>query len=185
MIRGARLLPLVLAFSCSRPDPLGVFNTVPDFVLPAHTGAEFDSASQLRGRVWIADFIFTTCKGPCPRMSALMQRVQTRLSDRPDIRFVSFTVDPETDTPDVLAEYARRYQAAPDRWFFLTGKREALHKLCREAFLLSNVDGSLDHSTRFVLVDRRGRIRKYFASSEPEMVSDLAEAARRLASETS
>jgi cytochrome oxidase Cu insertion factor (SCO1/SenC/PrrC family) len=94
-------------------------------------------------------------------------------------------VDPETDTPDVLAEYARRYQAAPDRWFFLTGKREALHKLCREAFLLSNVDGSLDHSTRFVLVDRRGRIRKYFASSEPEMVSDLAEAARRLASETS
>ena len=178
------LVAAALFIGCSRPTrPLPVFHTVGEFTLTAHTGAEFHSDGMLKGKVWVADFIFTNCQGPCPRMSTQMSRVQAALSDVPDIRFVSFTVDPVNDTPEVLAAYAKRYAATPDRWFFLTGTEQALHKLKREAFLLGNVDGSLNHSTRFVLVDRAGRIRKFADTSEASSIPELIEDARALVRE--
>mgnify|MGYP002377724512 CR=1 FL=1 len=100
-------------------------------------------------------------------------------SDR-DVRLVSFTVDPENDTPTALAEYAKRYQATQGRWFFLTGSKATLHQLKREAFMLGNVDGSTDHSTRFVLIDRQGRVRRYYDTTEPDAVSNVIADARTL-----
>jgi len=177
----ALALCLVLA-ACSQPRALPTFNTIPEFTLTSHTGSQFRSAEQLKGRVWIADFIFTTCTGPCPRMSSQMRRVQESLADVPGIRVVSFTVDPNRDSPDVLAAYARRQNADPARWFFLTGPAETLHMLKRQAFLLGNVDGkNLDHSTRFVLVDPQGRVRQYYDTSEPASIPTLIADARRLA----
>jgi protein SCO1/2 len=164
----------LLSVSCApKTTPLATFNTVGPFVLTSQTGDRFDSATTLRDKVWVADFIFTTCTGPCPRMSSHMKRVQESLKDLPDVMFVSFTVDPENDTPTALAEYAKRYSAAPGRWYFLTGGKDTLHKLKREAFMLGSVDGSLEHSTRFILIDKLGRVRKYYDTDEGNIVPEL------------
>src|SRR5258708_2927382 len=138
---------LMVAGCVRQPPPLPVLGQIPGFELTAETGQPFDRKA-LDGKVWVADFIFTTCTGPCPRLSSLMHNVQQSVSGMPDVRLVSFSVDPEHDTPSALAQYAVRYHAQPDRWRFLTGPRESLDRLARNDFKLSNVDGSLVHSTR-------------------------------------
>jgi protein SCO1/2 len=179
-----RLLAPVLAVlalaGCARRKPLPVLGAIPHFELTSHTGEVFDSRT-LDGCVWVADFIFTNCNGPCPRMSGQMRQIQDRLADVPDARFVSFTVDPARDTPQTLAAYAKRNGARDGFWFFLTGEREKLHDLCRFQFKIGNVDGTLDHSTRFVLVDGGGRIRGYYGSFDGDMVSRIVEDVRHLA----
>jgi protein SCO1/2 len=162
------------------------FGTVPDFTLTDQTGAVFSSATQLRGVDWIADFIYTTCPGPCPRMSSQMHEVQTALLDvdgvgADKIRLVSFTVDPAHDTPPVLAAYAQKFGAKPGIWFFLTAPEDALHHLSRDAFMLGDVNGSLEHSTRFALVDRRSRIRGFYLTSEPDAITRLIADTKSLA----
>jgi protein SCO1/2 len=169
---------------CSRPVSLPVYGHVPEFRLTSQTGEPFDRKA-LEGKVWVADFIFTHCPGPCPRLSAQMRRVQTAVAEFPDVRLISFSVDPERDTPPVLAEYANRYHAQPGRWFFLTGDRKTLDALDRRAFMLGNVDGTLEHSTRFVLVDRRGKIRGYYSTSEDDPTARLIVDIRRLVRENS
>jgi protein SCO1/2 len=161
-----------------------VLGHVPDFRLISQSGEPFDGKS-LGGKIWVADFIYTHCPGPCPRMSSQMRRVQTAVTEIPDVRLVSFSVDPERDTPSVLAEYAGRYQAQPGRWFFLTGDRNTLDSLDRRAFMLGNVDGSMQHSTRFVLIDRHGSIRGYYATSEDDPTVRLIVDIRRLARDNS
>jgi protein SCO1/2 len=180
LMRKLLLACIVLAGCARMGEPLPAFNTVPDFQLVSQSGDAFLSEANLKGKVWIADFIFTTCTGPCPRMSSQMKRVQKAMSAFPEVRLVSFTVDPENDTPTALAEYAKRYAADPARWFFLTGDKQTLHKLNREAFMLGNVDGSLDHSTRFILIDRAGRVRKYYHTNEGDFVPELVRDVRGL-----
>jgi protein SCO1/2 len=177
------LAALLLACACRHVPPLDVIGEVPDFVLTAETGKEFDSAKRLRGNIWVADFIFTNCQGPCPRMTSQMRQVQAATGGQSDVKLVSITVDPERDTPDVLAAYARRHHADPSRWSFLTGTEADLHRLKREVFLLGNVDGELNHSTRFVLVDRQSRIRAYYDTSEPGSIKKLIADIERLRSE--
>ncbi len=157
------------------------YKTVPEFTLTSQTGDAFHSREELAGKVWIAEFFFTSCTGPCPRMNARMRRLQNDLADVEDLRLVSFTVDPERDTPEALAEYARKFQAEPGRWWFLTGPMEELDRLCRETFLLGEVKGNLDHSTRFVLVDRDGVIRGYYLSGDSEAMQRLERDVRLLA----
>jgi protein SCO1/2 len=118
-------------------------------------------------------------------MSARMRRLQNDLADLPDVRFVSFTVDPDNDTPEVLTEYAKRFQARAGRWYFLTGPMEDLNRLCRETFLLGDVKGKLDHSTRFVLVDRHGVVRGYYVSADNEDMRKLDADIRSLARSSS
>jgi protein SCO1 len=170
------LLSAALLAACGRQkEPLSRYQAIPDFTLTAQDGGEFHSAEKLKGHIWVANFIFTTCQGPCPRMSSQMRQLQGRLKNRPDIKFVSFTVDPENDTPPVLAKYAEAYSAEEDRWFFLTGPEATLSELARENFMLGTVDGSLNHSTRFILIDRAGYVRKYYLSSEPGLISSILE----------
>ncbi|HSB15986.1 MAG TPA: SCO family protein [Bryobacteraceae bacterium] len=175
---------LSLSGCAPKAEPLPVLGEIPEFTLTAQDGAEFHGGS-LRGSVWVADFIFTTCAGPCPRMSWQMSRLQEAFSDKPDVKFVSFTVDPERDTPEVLAAYGKRYQAQAGRWYFLTGPEQALHKLNREAFKLGNVDGSLNHSTRFVLLDRQSRVRGYYDSSDADSMKQLLADLKNLVRERS
>ena len=80
-------------------------------------------STQLNGKIWIADFIFSTCPGPCPMISSRMGDLQRPL-EKSDVHLVSFTVDPETDTPEVLRDYAKRVHAEPGRWDFLTGEQK-------------------------------------------------------------
>jgi protein SCO1/2 len=165
----------------SRPtDP--VFGTVPEFQLTAQTGQPFDSKI-LKGNIWVADFIFTTCPGPCPRMTSQMHQVQEATSKMPDVKFVSFTVDPARDTPEQLALYAKAHHATPDRWYFLTGTEASLNHLGLDVFKLNRVDEKLQHSTRFALVDKNAQIRAYYETSEPDSIPKLVADIHRLAKE--
>jgi protein SCO1/2 len=175
---------LLLSACAGKQQPLPIYGQVPAFELTAETGHPFTSKS-LDGKVWVADLIYTTCPGPCPRMSALMRQLQQASSSMPGVQLVSFTVDPEHDTPAVLAQYASRYQAHSDRWHFLTGPRETLDHLARYSFKLSNVDGSLNHSTRLVLMDRQSRIRGYYGTSEDNPVIQLVYDIKRVLREKS
>ncbi|HEY2614678.1 MAG TPA: SCO family protein, partial [Chthoniobacterales bacterium] len=104
-----------------RHRELGSYGVVPNFELVNQAGQPYGSA-QLAGKIWIADFIFTTCPGPCPIISTRMSELQKPLQ-KTDVRLVSFTVDPETDTPEVLSSYAEKLHAESARWNFLTGAR--------------------------------------------------------------
>ena len=166
---------------CSRHASLEVFGDIPPFELTAQDGQPFHS-QVLAGKIWVADFIYTTCPGPCPRMTSQMREVQDALLQVPDVRMVSFTIDPANDTPPVLAAYAKTHGARSSLWYFLTGPVTTIQMLDRDAFKLGNIDGTLQHSTRFVLVDRQGRIRGYYdtsdASSIPKVISDIRALAR-------
>jgi protein SCO1/2 len=178
-LAGLALGAILALGGCASHANLPVLSEVPDFTLTDQTGSAFTSASKLAGRVWVADFFFTTCPGPCPRMSSQMHQVQTALANQ-GARMVSITVDPEHDTPETMTEYARHFQAQPGIWFFLTGPREALNHLDRDVFKLGQVDGSLEHSTRFILVDRKSQVRGYYLTSEPDAITRLIADAKSL-----
>jgi protein SCO1/2 len=174
----------LLAGSCAHRQPeLPVYGQVPPFELTAQSGRPFTRQS-VDGKIWVADFVFTTCMGPCPRLSSKMRQLQTSLAQMPDVKLVSFTVDPAHDTPPVLAEYAKRYRAEDGRWYFLTGPQERLQFLTRDVFKLGDTGGALIHSTRFVLLDRRSRIRGYYGTEEGTSMDDLLKDVRRLKRES-
>lgn len=156
---------LIVFRSMESGEPLNDFGGVPDFELVERSG-ETVTLSDLAGDVWVANLIFTHCGGTCPLMTLQMSSLQGVLPD--EVRFVSITVDPFRDTPEVLAEYADVYGADPERWLFLTGERDDIYRLSQEGFHLAVDDtfGSeiepITHSTRFVLVDQAGRIRNYY-----------------------
>jgi len=161
---------------------------LPEFTLVERSGRPATLAA-LRGRPWIADFIFTRCAGVCPAMTARMAALRTRLAGAP-VRFVSFSVDPGNDTPEVLARYAATAGASAD-WWFVTGPMRDLHALSTEGFKLaamenapgaSTADGPFLHSSKFVLVDGEGWIRGYYDSEDEAALRALEADARRLAS---
>ena len=152
------------------------YGSAPAFELTNQNGQPFGSAN-LKGKIWIADFIFTTCPGPCPLISSRMSELQRPL-EKSDAHLVTFTVDPETDTPEVLRDYAARLHARPGRWDFLTGEKSAIYKVTQEGFKLpiaegAGENGELVHSARVVLVDRRGTIRGYYDITAPDGVTTL------------
>lgn len=156
--------------------PLPSLGTAPKFELVNQDAQSFGS-EQLTGKIWIADFIFTTCPGPCPIISTRMSELQRPL-EKSDVHLVSFTVDPEKDTPEVLRAYADKLRKEPLRWDFLTGSRDAIYSLSRDGFKLGLSDGAEEdggpvHTTRFVLVDRRGTIRGYYDALAPDAVTKL------------
>ena len=165
----------LLLLGCGPTDGVPSYTAVPDFTLTDSSGEDFGSAD-LRGKIWVADFIFASCTAMCPMLSTEMARVRDKLADEPlfeDLRFVSISVDPANDTPEVLAEYAGRWDADPANWRFLTGDRDAIWDLSKEGFRLAVGEapkGSkepLFHSDRFVLVDGDGNIRGYYEALDP------------------
>jgi protein SCO1 len=162
--------------------------------------------ADLRGIVWVTSFIYTECTETCPLQSLQLSRLQEEFAGSPDLRLVSITVDPGHDTVDVLARYAERYRADPERWLFLTGPRGAIYALAKDGFKLAVQDagpsarlstphsilapppafashgskGLILHSSRFVLVDRRGRIRAYHRTDDPESLVKLRDNVRTL-----
>jgi protein SCO1/2 len=163
---------------------LSVLGEVPPFSLTTQAETKF-TKNDLLGRVTIADFIFTTCAGPCPFMSASMQNIQAHLSPGAPIALLSFSVDPQTDTPPVLREYASRFGADSSKWTFLTGNQSDIFNLIRNGFRLSvesDSDG-ISHSTKFVLIDKAARIRGYYDSAEDSTVATILHDAAGLAGE--
>jgi cytochrome oxidase Cu insertion factor (SCO1/SenC/PrrC family) len=165
-----------LEVSALRQRPVPSYGVVPPFQLVNQNDQPFGSA-QLTGKVWIADFIFTSCPGPCPLISTRMSELQKPLENT-DVHLVSFSVDPETDTPEVLRAYAEKLHADPKRWHFLTGSKSTIYKLSHDGFKLAVSDGGETegnpvHSTRLVLVDRHGQIRGYYEGTEADAMTKL------------
>ncbi|QQR74181.1 MAG: SCO family protein [Holophagales bacterium] len=160
--------------------PPPVLGVVPDFAFVERDGGTVRRAD-LAGRPWVADFIFTRCVLSCPRLTAQMKQFRTRLPE--SVRSVSISVDPEFDTPEVLLEYAGRYQIYGRDWLFLTGRRDDVLSLIRDGFKVSAslpepgqiVDPRepILHSTRFVLVDGANRIRGYYDGFDEEALAKL------------
>jgi protein SCO1/2 len=162
-----------LEVNALRQRSVSAYGSVPEFQLINQDGKNFGSAD-LRGKIWIADFIYTTCPGPCPMISSRMSELQEPL-EKTDVHLVSFTVDPAKDTPQVLRGYAERLQAEPGRWDFLTGPQSTIYNLSRNGFKLAvgEEKGVPIHSTRMILVDRHGAIRGYYDAAEPDAVTKL------------
>jgi protein SCO1/2 len=161
----------------SRREPPPVLGEVPDFALTNRDGRAVHRAD-LAGAPWVADFVFTRCAASCPMMSLRLARLNRELPADLPVRLVSFTVDPDYDSAAVLERYAESFKA-PARWLFLTGGRDVMHRLSKEGFKLAVDPGGGDknepilHSTRFVLVDGRGRIRGYYEAFDEESMRKL------------
>ncbi len=167
----AAALAALATSACHSAPPLPTYSKVPEFQLTAQTGEPFDSRS-FNGKIRVVDFIFTNCAGPCPRMTSQMKQV-LKAVDNPRVRFVSISIDPKRDTPEVLAAYARKFHADTARWVFLTGPRDRIQFLSRNVFMLGDVDDTLQHSTRFVLVDGKSNIRGFYDTSDPDSIPKL------------
>jgi protein SCO1/2 len=174
------LIALFVLTACSREKPLPVMGEIPSFRLTSQQGREFDRRT-LDGHVWVADFIYTNCEGPCPRMSSHMRALQGKVDA--NVKLVSFSVDPVRDTPVALREYATRFGADDRHWTFLTGDSETLNMLDHDAFKLGSLGADMDHSTRFVLVDKKGRIRGYYGIADGDPVARISRDAVRLQKE--
>jgi protein SCO1/2 len=167
---------------------LPVLTVVPSFALVDQTGDAFHS-HELSGRVWIASFIYTSCPGPCPRVVQRVAEVERQLGAEPDFSIVSFSVDPQADTPDVLAAYGRTHGIDASRWTLATGAVDDVTQLVRRGFLQAveknatetrATEGAVVHSLHLVLVDRSMQVRGYYDSSDPAAMKRLVEDARRL-----
>jgi protein SCO1/2 len=171
-----------------------VLGGLPAFTLTDQRGQPFGSR-ELAGKIWVADFIFTSCQGACPLLSERMAEVGKRARQLgPDFHLVSISVDPERDTPARLAEYATRYGANPIAWSFLTGPDQAIQSTVVEGFKVgagkepsrrAAADGGAGfwdffHGENLVLVDRQMRIRGYFAPTA-EGINQLMDAVARVA----
>ena len=150
----------------SNEEQLPIIGKIPAFDLVDQNSKQF-TLENLEGNVWLADFIFTTCSGPCPIMTERMGMVQHDLLDIDKLKFVSFTVNPDYDTPEVLKKYAQRFDADVGSWSFVTGKYEQIQELIVEGFKMGDVEEIVFHSTRFALVDHEGNLRGYYSGTEP------------------
>ena len=178
------------------PTALPVMGHMPELALVDQAGAPFTDAA-LRGKVWVADFIFTSCSESCPRLTKKMKRLQDIVAARQQkrggpsgVRLVSFSVDPETDTPPVLAAYAAKVPADPTYWSFVTGPSDKVRAAVVDGFKMTaektkNAAGGNDvlHGNWFVLGDRSGDIRGYYEAKTDEDVDAIARDVERLEAE--
>ncbi len=167
-----------------------VISEVHDFSLTNQAGQHV-ALGDLRGKTWVADVIFTRCPGPCAMMTRTMADLQKRLPRGANVALVSLTADPEFDTPAVLSRYAARFGADLNSWQFLTGDKQQIYRLALDDLKLAvapddspeaRAQGNLFvHSTKFMVVDREGKVRAYFDGAEPGAAGLAAKAIRQLA----
>jgi len=201
---GVGLMLLVLALSLAfllakaqsrlARQPLPVLAPVADFSLTNQNNAAV-SLTDLRGKVWVADIIFTRCPGPCLRMTHQMKELQDALPKNSSTRLISLTTDSDYDTPEVLKTYAMKNGADASRWTFLTGDKKNVNHLAVDSLKLSAVEKKPEervtpddlwvHSTIFVVVDKHAQLRGVFQTggddvSWPEEKSKLLAAVKQL-----
>lgn len=158
-----------------------VFRTVPGFSLTNQAGQTITGQS-VAGKIYVADFFFTRCPGICKQMSSQLTRVQETFLDNPNVRIVSFSVDPENDTVAVLDDYAGRYGVRLPGWQLLTGDKAQIYNLAKYGFFVTakedkaaaaNIEDQFVHTDKFVLVDRQGTIRGYYNGTNRKDVDRL------------
>lgn len=158
-----------------------IYNRIPPFQLINQDG---DTVNQsiVKGKIYVADFFFTRCTTICPRISSQLTRVQDIFINNPDIIFLSHTVDPVHDRPEQLRAYARKYDAVPGKWYFLTGTKAQIYDLAMHGYYLPTVDAGMKegnpdetfiHSEKLVLVDKEGIVRGFYDGTDKEDVDKL------------
>ncbi len=162
------------AAALSRPTPKApqVFGTLPAYELTDSMGRTYGS-EQLAGHVYVASFVFTSCPVQCPKLMERMNQVQRRTKNTSGVvQLVTMSVDPETDTPERMADYGERFGARPSRWHLLTGDYQVIEDTVVKGFKLAmgkDADNlfQIFHSEKLVLVDGEGRIRGYYDADDP------------------
>jgi protein SCO1 len=158
---------------------LPILGQLPDFHFTESGGQPF-GLNELKGKINIVDFMFTSCPMICPAMTARMSNLYQAFAADTNIRFISITVDPQTDSLPVLRAYARDHGVIDNRWLFLRGPIENVITLSEKGFMLSADRLPGGHSTRFILVDNQGAIRGYYDSGDDLSLSQLADDLRYL-----
>ncbi len=169
----AVLLIATFFFKNSEPENnLPIIGNIPDFEFVNSEG-ETITLTSLKGKVWVADFIFTTCNMACPIMTGNMNIIHKKYKQNDDVRLVSISVYPEYDTPEVLTKYASQYNANTDRWYFLTGEESTVQEVIKDGFKIGDYEDIIFHSEKFALVDRSGMIRAYYNGMKTEDMKKL------------
>jgi protein SCO1/2 len=150
---------------------------IADFKLLNQNG-DTVSLKNLEGKIYVADFFFTTCPTICPKMSDQMHRVYEEFLNNPNVVIVSHTVMPEVDSVSVLKAYADKYHAKADKWIFLTGPKDEIYHLARKSYfaVITEGDGGVNdfiHTENFILVDKQKRIRGFYDGTSKEDVDRL------------
>jgi protein SCO1/2 len=160
---------------------IGYGHKVGDFSFLNQEG-KMISLDDVRGKVFVAEYFFTTCGTICPIMNQQMQRVAQAYATENDFRILSFTVDPKTDTVEQMKRYATAHGADAKKWYFLTGTQEKLYALARKSFFVlkpaeaenqGDVGSDFIHTNNFVLVDKQLRIRGYYDGTNPKEIEGL------------
>jgi len=169
----AALLIATYLLKNSEPEnSLPVIGNIPDFEFVNSEG-ETITLTSLKGKVWVADFIFTTCNMACPIMTGNMNIIHKKYKQNDDVRLVSISVYPEYDTPEVLTKYASQYNANTNRWYFLTGEESTVQEVIKDGFKIGDYEDIIFHSEKFALVDRSGMIRAYYNGMKTEDMKKL------------
>jgi protein SCO1/2 len=175
----------LLALGCSKKsaDDVPVIAELPEFSLVDQDEHAFNRES-MEGDIWMTAFVFTHCRATCPRLTAQMKKLQGRLSDVPRAHFLSVSVDPRNDTPEVIKAYMTTNGIDEANWRFVTGREEAIQDFVVGGFKTgygrTKWAPELTHSNSFALVDERARIRGYYGSDD-EGIADLERDLRALA----
>ena len=148
-----------------------------DFSLTDQTG-KIVTRKDFENSITVVDFFFTSCQGICPVMNSQMKRVYEKFKGNPEVKFISHTVNPEKDSAEVLAEYAKHYNADANQWHFVTGDKPQLYNLARKSYLISNTTGNggkedFVHSQNFALIDKIGHIRGVYDGTDSIEVNRL------------
>jgi protein SCO1/2 len=166
---------LILSFFFKDSQPvkeLPEIGNIPQFEFTNSNG-NIVTLDNLKGKVWVADFIFTTCTMACPMMTGNMNIVHKKFKKNDNVRLVSISVYPEYDTPEVLKNYASQYDADTEKWLFLTGKEDAVKDIIRDGFKIGDYEDIIFHSEKFALVDKKGIIRAYYNGMKSEDMKQL------------
>ena len=174
------------------PTNLPIISQVEPFNLKDQADKQF-TLKDLMGKIWVADIIFTRCPGPCQMMTRSLSGIQKEIPADWPVHFVTLTTDPEYDTPSVLAAYANRFNADPERWTFLSGNKKEIERLAVKNLKMvampkekSKRDSPADlfiHAERLMIVDAHGRLRASFEHNDPGLKSKLLDAISKLRTE--
>lgn len=183
------LLAVLVVVGCSKRSAkdVPVLGQLPEFSLVDQNEQAFDRDT-MEGKLWVSAFVFTHCRSTCPRITAHMKGLQSRVSDVPSAHFVSVSVDPRNDTPEVIKAYMTKNELDESNWRFVTGEEEAIRHVVVDGFRVglgdadSKAAGAEDimHSNSFVLVDAEAQVRGYYRANN-DGIGDLERDLRALA----
>jgi protein SCO1/2 len=177
---GFSFLSITFLLACAnRASQLPDYGVVPPFQGTDSTGQPFDS-KVLAGKVWIVDFIYTNCPAECPRMTSQMHHVLQQVQGDENLELVSISVDPDRDKPAVLQAFAQKFGGPTPQWVFLYVSPQLVHELAFNTFHVGDLIGKMEHSTKFILVDKKSKIRGYYSTFEPDGQTNLVKDANAL-----